>query len=74
MLETLSQGRLRWDDRYLRPVDARAIVTRMLANLYAGYRRRGDLVRLALVAKMRTAIPELRVEAAAATRLGAIFN
>jgi len=74
MLETMSQGRLRWDDRYLRPVGARAIVTRMLANLYAGYRRRGDPVRLALVAKMRAAIPELRVEAAAATRLGAIFN
>jgi regulator of sirC expression with transglutaminase-like and TPR domain len=74
MLETLSQGRLRWDDRYLEPVEPRAIVTRMLANLFAGYRRRGDPVRLALVAKMRAAIPELRAEATAAARLGAIFN
>ena len=74
MLETLSQGQLRWDARYLEPVDPRAIVTRMLANLFAGYRRRGDPVRLALVAKMRAAIPELRAEATAAARLGAIFN
>ena len=55
-------------------VVARAIVTRMLANLYASYRRRRDPVRLALVAQMRTSIPELHTERRAAARLGAIFN
>ena len=74
MFEALAEGRLRWDDRYLEPVVARAIVTRMLANLYASYRRRRDPVRLALVARMRTSIPELHTERRAAARLGAIFN
>jgi regulator of sirC expression with transglutaminase-like and TPR domain len=74
MFEALAEDRLRWDERYLEPVAARAIVSRMLANLYASYRRRRDPVRLALVAKMRASIPELRAEAPAAARLGAIFN
>jgi regulator of sirC expression with transglutaminase-like and TPR domain len=74
MLDVLSRGRLRWDDRYLEPVASRAIVTRILANLHAAYRRRHDPVRLALVARMRVAIPELRAEVASAARLGAIFN
>ena len=46
----------------------------MLANLYASYRRRRDPVRLALVARMRASIPELRAERRDAARLGAIFN
>jgi hypothetical protein len=46
----------------------------MLANLFASYRRRRDPVRLALVARMRASIPELAAEAAAAARLGAVFN
>ena len=74
MFEALAQGRLRWDEGYLDPVGARAMVTRMLANLYASYRRRRDPVRLALVARMRASIPELRAEQRAAARLGAIFN
>jgi regulator of sirC expression with transglutaminase-like and TPR domain len=72
--ETIAEGRLRWDDRYLEPVVARAIVSRMLANLYASYRRRRDPLRLALVARMRTAIPELKAEARAAAQLSAILN
>jgi regulator of sirC expression with transglutaminase-like and TPR domain len=74
MFEVMADGRMRWDERYLAPVTTRAIVSRMLANLHASYRRRGDPVRLALVAKMRASIPELRAEAPAAARLGAIFN
>jgi regulator of sirC expression with transglutaminase-like and TPR domain len=74
LFETMAEGRLRWDERYLEPVASRAIVTRMLANLFASYRRRRDPVRLALVARMRASIPELVAEATAASRLGAIFN
>jgi regulator of sirC expression with transglutaminase-like and TPR domain len=74
MFEAMADGRMRWDDGYVEPVAARAIVTRMLANLYASYRRRHDPVRLALVARMRASIPELRMERRAAARLGAIFN
>jgi regulator of sirC expression with transglutaminase-like and TPR domain len=74
MFEAMAEGRLRWDESYLEPVIARAIVTRMLANLYASYRRRHDPVCLALVARMRVSIPELRTEQRAAARLGAIFN
>ena len=59
LFETMAEGRLRWDERYVEPVVARAIVTRMLANLYASYRRRRDPVCLALVARMRASIPEL---------------
>jgi regulator of sirC expression with transglutaminase-like and TPR domain len=74
LFETMAEGRLRWDERYLEPVAARAIVSRMLANLFASYRRRRDPVQLALVARMRASIPELSAEAAAAARLGAVFN
>jgi regulator of sirC expression with transglutaminase-like and TPR domain len=74
LFETIAEGRLRWDDRYLEPVVARAIISRMLANLHASYRRRRDPLRLALVARMRTAIPELKAEARAAAQLSAILN
>jgi regulator of sirC expression with transglutaminase-like and TPR domain len=74
LFETIADGRLRWDDRYLEPVVARAIISRMLANLHASYRRRRDPLRLALVARMRTAIPELKAESRAAAQLGAILN
>jgi regulator of sirC expression with transglutaminase-like and TPR domain len=74
LFEAMSEERLPWNERYLEPVDARAIVSRMLANLFASYRRRRDPVGLALVARMRAAIPELASEAPAAVRLGAVFN
>ena len=74
LFESMAEGRLRWDERYLEAVAPRAIVSRMLANLFASYRRRRDPVRLALVARMRSSIPELAAEAAAASRLGAVFN
>jgi regulator of sirC expression with transglutaminase-like and TPR domain len=73
--EELSAGRLPWDDRHLAPTPARLIVLRMLTNLRASYERRADRIGLALVAKMRAAIPELGAGAAAeAARLGAVFN
>jgi regulator of sirC expression with transglutaminase-like and TPR domain len=73
--EVLSAGRLAWDDRHLQPTPARLVVLRMLTNLRASYERRRDRVGLALVARMRAAIPELGEGAAAeAVRLGAVFN
>ena len=73
--EVLSGGRLPWDDRHLEPTPARLIVLRMLTNLRASYERRADRVGLALVARMRAAIPELGAGASAeAVRLGAVFN
>lgn len=74
LFERVAEGRLRWVEHYLEPVAPRAIVSRMLANLFASYRRRRDPVRLALVARMRASIPELAAEATAAARLGAVFN
>ncbi len=73
--ETLADGRLPWDERHLAPTPSRLIVLRMLTNVRASYERRGDRLGLALVARMRAAIPELGAGAAAeAVRLGALFN
>jgi regulator of sirC expression with transglutaminase-like and TPR domain len=73
--EVLAGGRLPWDDGHLEPTPPRLIVLRMLTNLRASYERRADRVGLALVARMRAAIPELGAGASAeAVRLGAVFN
>jgi regulator of sirC expression with transglutaminase-like and TPR domain len=73
--EALAAGRLPWDDRHLSPTPSRLIVLRMLTNLRASYDRRGDRVGVALVARMRAAIPELGQGAVAeAVRLGGVFN
>jgi regulator of sirC expression with transglutaminase-like and TPR domain len=72
--EALSAGRLPWEDRHLEPTVARLIVVRMLTNLRASYERRRDVVHLALVARMRASIPELRAEEGEAVRLSAVFN
>jgi regulator of sirC expression with transglutaminase-like and TPR domain len=73
--EALAEGRLAWEDRHLDPTPSRLIIVRMLTNLRAAYDRRRDTLGLALVARMRAAIPELaptaRIEAA---RLGAVLN
>ncbi|MBA3605571.1 MAG: hypothetical protein H0W46_06285 [Acidimicrobiia bacterium] len=74
LLERVSAGSVPWTDRHLRPVPARLIVVRMLSNLQAGYQRRHDAVRGALVARLRATIPELAEESATAIRLGAVFN
>lgn len=74
LFEGMAQGRLAWSDRHLRTVPNRHIVIRMLTNLQACYQRRGDRLRLALVARLRAEIPELVQEAPVAVRLGAVFN
>jgi regulator of sirC expression with transglutaminase-like and TPR domain len=73
--DALADGRLRWDDRFLEPTPSRLIVVRMLTNLKSSYERRSDRLGLALVALMRTAIPELSPTAdAEARRLTAVLN
>lgn len=73
--ETMSGGRLPWEDRHLAPTPPRLMVVRMLANLQAAYLRRHDRLGVALVARMRAAIPELApVATADAARLGGVFN
>jgi regulator of sirC expression with transglutaminase-like and TPR domain len=73
--EVLADGRMPWDDRHLAPTPPRLIVVRMLTNLQASYQRRGDRLALALVARMRAAIPELGPAAAAeAARAGGVLN
>jgi regulator of sirC expression with transglutaminase-like and TPR domain len=56
-----------WEPAYLRPVDALAIVGRMLNNLQAAYLRRGDLAGLQWVLRLRAGLPgaspQQRVEA-----------
>ena len=51
-----------------------AIVARMLNNLRAGFDQRGDRVRLALVTRMRMAMPELDSAGADAVRALAVLN
>lgn len=74
LFEGMAEGRLAWSERHLRAVPNRHIVIRMLTNLQACYQRRGDRLRLALVARLRAEIPELVQEAPVAARLGAVFN
>ncbi len=46
-----------WRDDFLAPVDGRAIVTRMLANIAASSRRAGDRVALAWALDLRLRLP-----------------
>ncbi|MET0459584.1 MAG: transglutaminase-like domain-containing protein [Ilumatobacteraceae bacterium] len=72
--ETMTGGRVPWDDRHLSPTSSRLIVVRMLTNLRASYERRRDPVHLALVARMRASMLELQAETGDAVRLSAVFN
>jgi regulator of sirC expression with transglutaminase-like and TPR domain len=73
--DELTGGRLAWDEAHLTPTPARLVVLRMLTNLRASYARRRDAIGLALVAKMRAAIPEVGPDAALeAARLGGALN
>lgn len=67
-------GDERWNPAYLQPTPTRAIVVRMLNNLRANFTRQPDRVRLALVMRMRFALPELGSEAPMAARAMAVFN
>ncbi len=50
------------------------IVARMLNNLRSGFDQRGDRVRLALVTRMRMAMPELGREDVDVVRALAVLN
>jgi regulator of sirC expression with transglutaminase-like and TPR domain len=74
LLRDLARDQVPWRDSHLDPVSSRAIITRMLNNLRAGFGQRGDRVRLALVMRMRMAMPELSGENAEAVRALAVLN
>jgi regulator of sirC expression with transglutaminase-like and TPR domain len=59
LLESETEGRVRWRSSHLEPVTNRAIVARMLNNLKSAAPRRSDPLRHALVMRMRLAVPEL---------------
>lgn len=72
--DRLSEGRIPWDEHHLDPVSPRAMVARMLTNLRASFARRGDTLRLALIARLADHVPELGGEPVGAARAGAVFN
>ena len=74
LLAALTGGRVRWSDSYLAPTPTIDIVTRMLNNLKAVFDRRRDRVRLALVMRMRAAVPGVETEAGETARAMAVFN
>lgn len=49
--------RARWSDAFLQPVDATAVVTRVLNNLASSYRRTGERAALAWTLALRLALP-----------------
>lgn len=75
LFERVSGGQVPWRDSYLDPTPPRDIVIRMLNNLKAITRARGDVLRLGLVMSLRGEVAELAedeaVEIAAAV---GVFN
>lgn len=74
LLERVTRGQVTWNDAHVRPTPSRAVVARMLNNLRAAFSQQHDPVRLALVMRMRAAVPEFVGEAQAAARAQAAFN
>jgi regulator of sirC expression with transglutaminase-like and TPR domain len=74
LLRDITRDQVAWRPSHLDPTPNRAIVARMLNNLRAGFGGRGDRVRLAMVMRMRIAMPELRDENAEAVRALAVLN
>ena len=74
LLRDVTRDQVPWRASYLDPSPSRAIVARMLNNLRAGFDQRGDRVRLALVTRMRMAMPELDSAGADAVRALAVLN
>jgi regulator of sirC expression with transglutaminase-like and TPR domain len=71
----VTAGQTPWNDRFLSETTPRAIVIRMLNNLAAGFRARGDSVRFAIVMSLRADIDELAdAEHDAITAATAMFN
>lgn len=65
-------GGTQWAETYLGPVAPRAIGLRMLNNLRAHCA--GDPIRLALVMRLRSRLPEFAHETTGAIRAGALLN
>jgi regulator of sirC expression with transglutaminase-like and TPR domain len=61
-----------WDPSYLDPVEPRAVVARLLANLRSTALARGDLALLDWVVRLRAAIPGVQEEAPADLRRQAL--
>lgn len=57
LFEGMQGTSIPFEDRYLAPAGPRAIVHRMLANLEAAYRARGDGTSLAWVLRLRSLVP-----------------
>jgi regulator of sirC expression with transglutaminase-like and TPR domain len=75
LFEDLTRGQVPWNDTYLEATPSRDIVIRMLNNLKAVFVNRSDVVRLALIMRLRSAVPELAdAEAAEIAAAGAVFN
>ncbi|MFZ1490380.1 MAG: transglutaminase-like domain-containing protein [Ilumatobacteraceae bacterium] len=75
LYESIGQDPLRWNDRWLEPVDHRTIAVRMLNNLKSIFRGRGDLGRLRSVLQLRAGVPELAAaETGELRRLAAALN
>jgi regulator of sirC expression with transglutaminase-like and TPR domain len=74
LLETLTHRQVPWRDEHLAPTSNRLIIARMLNNLKAGFAQRNDHVRLALVMRMRLAVPEFQSEIDEAARAQSVLN
>jgi regulator of sirC expression with transglutaminase-like and TPR domain len=74
LLRDLTHGQVAWSASHLDPTPNRAIVARMLNNLRAGFAERSDRVRLALVTRLRMAVPELHDDEAESVRALAVLN
>ncbi len=74
LLERLTRGQVAWSDAHLAPTPNRAIIARMLNNLRAAFIQQHDPVRLALVMRMRSVVPELADRPSDLHRAQAAFN
>ncbi len=75
LFEAVTNGQVRWSDRYLEPTSNRDIVIRMLNNLKGVFAGRGDAVRHGIVMDLRAAVPELaEIEASEIVASSAVFN
>jgi regulator of sirC expression with transglutaminase-like and TPR domain len=75
LFETVTRGQVAWQDSYLEPTLAHAIVIRMLNNLRAIFQSRSDELRYGLVMQMRAQIPQLaHDEADDIAAASAVFN
>jgi regulator of sirC expression with transglutaminase-like and TPR domain len=75
VFESVTSGQVPWSEGYLEPTSNRDIVIRMLNNLKSVFAGRSDVVRLAIVMDLRSAVPELaELEADEITATSAIFN